>query len=207
MPGYGRRVEADVCLLDARHTRRRARPPRGHRPHHGRTGGPGAGRDGDGAGHARRHPRQLSGDFERSGARFGVSWAVIAGIYAEECDFGRSRLAGCNPPGTENPAGAQGPGQFLPTTWRRGLAPHQLIPPGPPTPTVAEGYATDGDGDGIADPWDPADAIASTARLLAANGAASGDVAGAIFSYNHDPSYVAAVLAHAAAYENQASRD
>ena len=152
-------------------------------------------------------PGSYLADFERSGARFGVSWAVIAGIYAEECDFGRSRLAGCNPPGTENPAGAQGPGQFLPTTWRRGLAPHQLIPPGPPTRTDAEGYATDGDGDGIADPWDPADAIASTARLLAANGAASGDVAGAIFSYNHDPSYVAAVLAHAAAYENQASRD
>lgn len=143
-------------------------------------------------------------DVERAGARFGVSWAVIAAIYAEECDFGRSALAGCNPPGTENPFGAQGPGQFLPTTWRRGLAPHQLIPSGPPTTSNALGYATDGDGDGIADPWDPADATAATARLLAANGAASGDVAGAVFAYNHDAGYVDAVLARAGAYEQAA---
>ncbi|MBO0694204.1 MAG: lytic transglycosylase domain-containing protein [Acidimicrobiaceae bacterium] len=151
-------------------------------------------------------PGDYLADFERAGSRFGVSWAIIAGIYAEECDFGRSGLAGCNPPGTENPAGAQGPGQFLPTTWRRGLAPYQLIPPGPPTRRDAEGYATDGDGDGIADPWDPADATASTARLLASNGAASGEVRRAIFSYNHDPGYVDAVLAHAAAYEHAVTR-
>lgn len=149
-------------------------------------------------------PGDYLADIERAAARFDVPWAVIAGIYAEECDFGRSRLAGCNPPGTENSAGAQGPGQFLPTTWRRGLAPHQLIPLGPPTRDDAEGYATDGDGDGIADPWDPADAIAATARLLAANGAASGDVTGAVFAYNHDPLYVEAVLAHAATYERAA---
>ena len=139
-----------------------------------------------------------------SARRYGVRWPVLAGIYKVECDFGRSREPGCNPPGTENAAGAQGPGQFLPPTWRRGLGPHQLIPPGPPTADIAEGYAADGDGDGIADPWSTADAVAGTARLLAANGGTdAGTVAGAIFAYNHDPAYVQQVLAYAAAYAGQ----
>ncbi|MGI8491937.1 MAG: NlpC/P60 family protein, partial [Acidimicrobiales bacterium] len=139
--------------------------------------------------------------FVASGARFGVPWAVLGGIYSLECDFGASALAGCNPRGSENPAGAQGPGQWMPGSWRRGLSAHQLIPPGPPTASVSEGYATDGDGDGVADPWDPADAVAATARLLAADGAASGDVSDAVFQYNHDAGYVEQVLARAAAYQ------
>lgn len=131
-------------------------------------------------------------------ARFAVPWSVLAGIYRVECDFGASALAGC-PRGTENSAGAQGPGQFLAPTWRRSLPPHALIGPGPPAPAGA-GMATDGDGDGVADAWDPFDAVASTARMLASDGAAT-DLRAAIFSYNHDPSYVAEVLALAAGYQ------
>lgn len=146
-------------------------------------------------------PADYLADFEASGQRFGVPWPVLAGIYQLECDFGRSLLAGCSPRGTENRAGAQGPGQWLPGTWRRGLAPHQLIPAGPPTTATSNGFATDGDRDGIADPWDAADAVASTARLLAANGGGTGDLSGAIYRYNHDLSYVQAVLALAARYQ------
>jgi cell wall-associated NlpC family hydrolase len=143
-------------------------------------------------------------DLEQAGARYDVPWTVLAGIYYEECDFGQSQLAGCNPPGTENSAGAQGPGQFLPTTWRKGLAPYQLIPPGPPTTSNDQGYATDGDGDGVADPWDPADATAATARLLAASGASTGNLTAAVFAYNHSTDYVDAVLAQAAKYQQEA---
>lgn len=146
-------------------------------------------------------PAAYLADFRQSGARFGVPWGILAGIYRLECDFGQSRLAGCSPPGTENGAGAQGPGQFLAPTWRRGLAPDSIIEPGPPTVSVADGYATDGDGDGVADVWNPADAIASTARLLAANGAADGDLEQAVFAYNHDPTYVDDVMALAAGYQ------
>jgi membrane-bound lytic murein transglycosylase B len=146
-------------------------------------------------------PAEYSSILVEAARRYQVPWQVLAGIYKVECDFGRSPDAGCNPPGSENAAGAQGPGQFLPSTWRRSLGPHQLIPPGPPTTDAADGYATDGDGDGIADPWDPADAVASTARLLASDGATdAGSVALAIFAYNHDPAYVREVLAYAAAY-------
>ncbi|MHB8506450.1 MAG: C40 family peptidase, partial [Acidimicrobiales bacterium] len=92
----------------------------------------------------------------------------------------------------------------LPGTWRVGLAPHAVILPGPPTTSDAAGFATDGDGDGIADVWDPADAVASTARLLAADGAAA-NLPRAIWSYNHSWTYVQQVLALARGYEATAT--
>lgn len=36
----------------------------------------------------------------------------------------------------------------------------------------------------MADPWDIEDAVFSAAHYLAANGAADGDVEGAVFTYN-----------------------
>ena len=84
------------------------------------AGGPG------GASPAAQHiPPDYLADFQASGARFGIPWGLLAGIYQLECNFGRSQLSGCNPRGTENGAGAQGPGQFLAPTWRAGLAPHK----------------------------------------------------------------------------------
>lgn len=67
-------------------------------------------------------------------------------------------------------AGAQGPMQFLP-------------------PTFAQ-YGAGGDIN------DPADAIMAAGRMLANNGA-PGDMAGALWSYNHSDRYVAAVSAYA----------
>ena len=115
---------------------------------------------------------------------YGIDWAILAAIGKLECDHGRSQAAGCNPPGTVNSAGATGPMQFLGSTWRRGTPPMTVPAAGPPTSAVAEGYATDGDGDAIADVWNPADAISAAARLLAANGAPA-DYGRAIFAYNH----------------------
>jgi len=103
--------------------------------------------------------------YEREGLRFGVDWAVLAAIGKVECDHGRSQAPGCNPPGTMNAAGATGPMQFLGSTWRAGTPPMTVPQPGP-TARDGAGYATDGDGDGIANVWDPADAIAGAARLL-----------------------------------------
>jgi membrane-bound lytic murein transglycosylase B len=60
-------------------------------------------------------------------------------------------------------------------------------------------YGVDGDGDGVRDVYDPADAIPSAANLLAANGAAA-DLPRAIYTYNHSQTYVDAVLELAASY-------
>lgn len=70
-------------------------------------------------------------------------------------------------------AGAQGPMQFMPGTWAR--------------------YGVDGDGDGVADPWNPADAIAAAATYLCVNGAGQGTAeaeAHALLRYNNAQWYV-----------------
>jgi cell wall-associated NlpC family hydrolase len=137
--------------------------------------------------------------YQQAAARFGIDWAVLAAIGKIECDHGRSRSPGCNPPGTVNSAGATGPMQFLGSTWRSGTPPMTVPAVGQPTASTAEGYATDGDGDGLADVWNPADAIAGAARLLRANGAPA-DYRRAVFAYNPADSYVDAVLAKAEEY-------
>src|SRR4051794_5270920 len=43
-------------------------------------------------------------EYERVAMRFGLDWSVLAAIGELECDHGRSRAAGCNPPGTTNAA-------------------------------------------------------------------------------------------------------
>ena len=137
--------------------------------------------------------------YQRAAARFGIDWAVLAAVGKLECDHGRLQAPGCNPPGTVNRAGATGPMQFLGPTWRAGTPLGAVPAVGPPTSTAAEGYATDGDGDGIADVWNPADAIAAAARLLRANGA-PGEYRRAVFAYNPSDAYVDRVLAKAEEY-------
>jgi len=62
------------------------------------------------------------------------------------------------------------------------------------------GYGTDGDGDGIADPMNPVDAIHSAARYLAANKKPGVDwfaPNGPIYQYNHSMGYVQRVKQYA----------
>jgi hypothetical protein len=137
--------------------------------------------------------------YQQAASRYGIDWAILAAIGKVECDHGRTQLAGCNPRGTVNVAGATGPMQFLGSTWRRGTPTMAVPAVGPPTATTADGYATDGDGDGIADAWNPADAIAGAARLLRANGAPR-DYRRAVFAYNHADWYVDEVMEIATSY-------
>lgn len=124
--------------------------------------------------------------YGQAGLAFDVPWEVLAAIGKVECDHGRLPDPACRQEGAENEAGAGGPMQFLAPTW------------------VA--YGLDGDNDGSADRWNPADAIVSAANYLKASGAPD-DLPGAIYAYNHSRAYVAAVLAWASRYREASARD
>lgn len=85
----------------------------------------------------------------------GLPWPALAGIGKVETNHNR-------PPGQVSPAGAQGPMQFLPATWTS--------------------YGTDGNADGRADPFNPADAIPAAAHYLCEHGA-DRDLSTAVASY------------------------
>ncbi|MFO7249544.1 MAG: lytic murein transglycosylase [Actinomycetes bacterium] len=104
----------------------------------------------------------------------GLSWTVLAAIGQVESGHGRN-----NGPSS---AGALGPMQFMPATWRA--------------------YGVDGDGDGRADIMNPYDAVPAAAHYLCATGAGEGGdrLAKAIWHYNHSWSYVSTVLSLANAY-------
>ena len=146
-------------------------------------------------------PADYLAHYQRAAAVERLDWAVLAAVGKVECDHGRNRDDGCRA-FTRNGAGAVGPMQFLPSTFAAGhrIGEVRVVV----TPRPGRGYATDGDGDRLADIWNPADAIASAARMLAANGA-PGDYRRALFAYNHADWYVDRVLAQAAEYRSAAA--
>jgi hypothetical protein len=121
--------------------------------------------------------------YEEAAQRYGLDWAILAGIGKVECDHGRDRVPSCHGEGATNAAGAGGPMQFIAATWAR--------------------YGVDGDGDGRTDRWDAADAIYGAANYLRDSGAPR-EYGKAIFAYNHATWYVADVRSWAARYRGSA---
>jgi peptidoglycan DL-endopeptidase CwlO len=132
--------------------------------------------------------------FKATGKKYGVPWMVLAGIGKVESDDGRTTLPGVH--SGANAFGAAGPMQIgiggaAGNTW--GGAPVH------PADEAVGGVATDGNGDGIASVYEPADAIAGAAKYLLEHGVLD-NVSGAIFAYNHLQSYVQLVLSWANTY-------
>jgi murein DD-endopeptidase MepM/ murein hydrolase activator NlpD len=118
-----------------------------------------------------RSPAQLLALWQAAGAAYGIPWQVLAAINKVESNFGRNM--------GPSSAGAVGWMQFMPSTWLS--------------------WGVDANGDGVADPWNPEDAVYSAARYLAAAGGAT-DLRRAVFAYNHADWYVSEVLGLAQIY-------
>jgi hypothetical protein len=117
--------------------------------------------------------------YQRAATRYGLDWAILAGIGKVECDHGRGAAPSCTQEGAVNSAGAGGPMQFIASTWAE--------------------YGVDAEGGGPPDRWKPADAIFSAANYLRASGAPA-DYRRAIYAYNHAEWYVEEVESWAARY-------
>ncbi len=115
-----------------------------------------------------RIPPFLLPIYQAAGIQYDVPWQVLAAINEIETDYGRNLSV--------SSAGAVGWMQFLPSTWKQ--------------------WGIDANGDKIADPYNPVDAIFSAARYLQAAGAGK-NVSQAIFAYNHANWYVQSVLLRA----------
>ncbi len=103
--------------------------------------------------------------WQRAGAQYGIPWTVLGAINKIESNFGQNM--------GPSSAGAVGWMQFMPDSWLR--------------------WGTDGNGDGVADPWSAEDAVVSAARYLAAAGGQT-DILRAVFAYNHAQWYVDEVM-------------
>jgi hypothetical protein len=115
-----------------------------------------------------RIPPFLLPIYQAAGIQYDIPWQVLAAINEIETDYGRNLSV--------STAGAVGWMQFMPSTWKT--------------------WGVDANGDGIADPYNPVDAIFSAARYLHAAGG-SANLARAIFAYNHASWYVQSVLLRA----------
>ena len=100
--------------------------------------------------------------YREADRRFRIPWNVLAAVHFVESKFGKLRSASA--------AGAQGPMQFLPATWRA--------------------YGLGGN------VHDPHDAIIGAANYLHASGAQR-NLRRALYAYNHSAAYVDAVLRYA----------
>ena len=109
----------------------------------------------------------------------GMEWPLLAAIGQVESGHGANT--------SNSYAGAQGPMQFLPSTFAS--------------------YAVDGDRDGDKDIQDPADAIFTASRYLCANGAGRDEASTtrAVWHYNHAQWYVDLVLKLAGQYAERGS--
>src|SRR3954451_9140111 len=126
--------------------------------------------------------------YRAAGIRYSVPWPVLAGIGAVETGHGRSTAPGVHS-GVNHYGCCAGPMQFN-------------IADGPPSSWAR--YRVDADHDGVADVYDPDDAINAAGNYLQTLlGNAHGDLRVAILGYNHSPAYVSDVLAHARVYAGE----
>lgn len=144
--------------------------------------------------------------YQEAADAFGIPWTLLAAHHRIETKFSTMDPL-------LSPVGAEGHLQFMPCTfvgWTHptcsGKGQGEIPEKEKTDPAVIAkygGYGLDGDGDGVADPYNLADALYSAANYLSKNGAADGKLEQAIFQYNHSDQYVDDVMHYYHLYEEQ----
>ncbi|MDN7226766.1 lytic transglycosylase domain-containing protein [Planococcus sp. N064] len=144
--------------------------------------------------------------YQEAADAFGIPWTLLAAHHRIETKFSTMDPL-------LSPVGAEGHLQFMPCTfvgWTHptcsGKGQGEIPEKEKTDPAVIAkygGYGLDGDGDGVADPYNLMDALYSAANYLSKNGAADGKLKKAIFQYNHSDQYVEDVLHYYHLYEEQ----
>lgn len=142
--------------------------------------------------------------YKEAAEAYGIPWTLLAAHHRIE-----TRFSTMDP--LLSPVGAEGHLQFMPCTfvgWSHptcsGKGQGEISEEDKTNLEVIAyygGYGVDGNGDGIADPYNLTDSLYSAANYLSQNGAAEGDLESAIFQYNHSEKYVADVLHYYHLYE------
>ncbi|MBI4185591.1 lytic transglycosylase domain-containing protein [Candidatus Berkelbacteria bacterium] len=110
---------------------------------------------------------------QAAAAAYGIDWKILEAVWQVESGKRWQTTV-------RSSAGAQGPMQFMPGTWRT--------------------YAVDGNSDGTKDVHEAQDAVYAGAKYLAANGAAT-NIDRALLAYNHAQWYVQKVKQLAASID------
>lgn len=144
--------------------------------------------------------------YKEAAEDYNIPWTLLAAHHRIE-----TRFSTMDP--LLSPVGAEGHLQFMPCTfvgWSHptcsGQGQGEISEEDKTNLDVIAyygGYGVDGNGDGIADPYNLTDALYSAANYLSQNGAAEGDLERAIFQYNHSDKYVADVLHYYNLYEKK----
>lgn len=105
---------------------------------------------------------------QKAASAYQIDWKLLMAVW--QIESGQQMVTT-----VRSYAGAAGPCQFMPGTWRA--------------------YQQDGNGDGVKDVHNAQDCLFGAAKLLSVNGASSGKIVQALLRYNHSMSYVNKVLA------------
>lgn len=146
--------------------------------------------------------------YKAAAEKYDIPWPLLAAHHRIETRFSTTKSQ-------VSSVGAEGPMQFMPCTfvgWDHPSCSHlgkgKISDDEKTNPTVISkygGYGVDGNGDGKADPYNMYDAIYSAANYLSQSGAKNGQIAKAIFHYNHSYDYVADVLYYYELYSSYES--
>lgn len=146
--------------------------------------------------------------YEAAAEKYGLHWPLLAAHHRVETRFSTTKSQ-------VSTVGAEGPMQFMPCTfvgWNHpscsGLGKGKINDTDKTSPAVIAkygGYGVDGNGDGVADPYNIYDAIYSAANYLSQSGAKEGKLTKAVFHYNHSYDYVADVLYYYELYSSYES--